>query len=96
MSDVTEGCCHHNACGQRGYCMINRIEELEAKLREAALQELSSLNQADEARQAQLDAEAKLAKAVEALEGIVTDNTWDKTYMKCRKVLRELKGGKDE
>lgn len=45
-----------------------RIEELEAKLRKSALQELSALGQAMEAYQSQLAAEAKLAKAVEALK----------------------------
>jgi hypothetical protein len=44
--------------------------ELEAKWREAALSELSALGQASEAYTAQLEAEAKLAKAVEALERI--------------------------
>ena len=33
--NTDKGCCHHNACGQRGYCMINRIEELEDKLAKA-------------------------------------------------------------
>ena len=37
-------------------------EELEAKLRKSALQELSALGQASEAYQAQLAAEAKLSK----------------------------------
>ena len=40
--------------------MIDRIEELEAKLRKSALQEMSALGQASEAYQAQLAAEAKL------------------------------------
>jgi hypothetical protein len=37
--------------------------------------------------------EALLAKAGEALEGIITDNTWGlehKAYMECRKALAEL------
>ena len=41
-------------------------------------------------------AEAKLEKAVEALELIVVDNTWGlehQTYMKCRKALAEIKSG---
>ena len=46
----------------------DRIEALEVKLREVALSELSALGQASEAYTAQLDAEAKLAQAVEALE----------------------------
>ena len=39
--------------------------------------------------------EAKLAKAVEALEEIVIDDTWGlehAVYMKCRTTLAELKG----
>ena len=47
-----------------------RIQELEAKLRKSALQELSALGQASEAYQAQLAAEAKLERAVEALAKI--------------------------
>ena len=41
-------------------------------------------------------AEAKLEKAVKALELIVVDNTWGlehQTYMKCRKALAEIKSG---
>jgi len=44
-------------------------------------------------------AEAKLAKAVEALELIVVDNTWGlehQTYMKCRTTLAEIKGESHE
>lgn len=44
-----------------------RCEELEAKLRKSALQEIAALGQASEAYQAQLAAEAKLTQAVEAL-----------------------------
>ena len=44
-----------------------RCEELEAKLRKSALQEMSALGQASEAYQAQLAAEAKLERAVEML-----------------------------
>ena len=46
--------------------------------------------------QAVRDLEAKLEKAVEALELIVVDNTWGlehQTYMKCRKALAEIKSG---
>ena len=46
----------------------DRIEALEAKLRKSALQELSALGQAEDAYQAQLAVEAKLAKALEKLE----------------------------
>ena len=44
-----------------GEIKCNRCEELEAKLRKSALQELSALGQASEAYQSQLAAEAKLA-----------------------------------
>jgi hypothetical protein len=39
--------------------------------------------------------EANLAKAVEALEAIIVDDTWGlehSVYMKCRVTLKELKG----
>ena len=54
------------------YVRADRIDELEAKLKEASLQSISDLGQAQQAYQAQLLAEAKLAKAVEALEQIAT------------------------
>lgn len=41
----------------------------------------------------------KLAKAVEALELIVVDNTWGldhKTYMKCRATLAGIRGESHE
>ena len=41
------------------------------------------------------DLEAKLAKAVEALEAIVVDDTWGldhDVYMMCRAALAEIKG----
>jgi hypothetical protein len=41
------------------------------------------------------ECEARLGKAVEALREIVVDDTWGldhKTYMNCRKVLREIEG----
>jgi len=46
----------------------NRIEELEAKLRKSALQELSALGQASEAYQAQLAAEARIVDLEAKLE----------------------------
>ena len=84
-----------------------RCEELEAKLRKSALQELSALGQASEAYQAQLEAEAKLAKAVEELkmaDQAIMENTTDQdllmwgeqTVSHIRTTLAELKGGKDE
>ena len=48
-----------------------RIEELEAKLRKSALQELSALGQASEAYQAQLAAEAKLAQQDDLMQAAV-------------------------
>ena len=51
--------------------MIDRIEELEAKLRKSALQELSALGQASEAYQAQLAAEAKLAQQDDLVQAAV-------------------------
>ena len=50
-----------------GVIKCPRCEELEAKLRKSALQEMSALGQASEAYQAQLAAEAKLERAVEML-----------------------------
>ena len=49
-----------------------RIEELEADLRKMALDCIAADGQAAEAYQAQLAAEAKLAKAVEALKRIAS------------------------
>ena len=46
----------------------DRIEELEAKLRKSALQELSALGQASEAYQAQLAAEARIVDLEAKLE----------------------------
>lgn len=49
------------------YVRANRIEELETQLREALMQSLADLGQAQDAYAAQLKAEARLAKAVELL-----------------------------
>jgi hypothetical protein len=48
----------------------NRIEELEADLRKMALDYLAAEGQAAEAYQAQLVAEVKLQKAIDALEKV--------------------------
>ena len=56
--------------GAQQYIRADRIAELEAKLKEASLQSISDLGQAQDAYQAQLLAEAKLAEAVEALDRI--------------------------
>ena len=50
---------------------LDGIEELEAKLRKSALQELSALGQASEAYQAQLAAEAKLAQQDDLVQAAV-------------------------
>lgn len=64
-------------CGEyAGSPIADRIAELEAKLRASVMQELASLGQAQDAHQAQLEAEAKLAKAVELLSRAV-DMTGD-------------------
>jgi hypothetical protein len=88
----------------------NRIEELEAKLREMALDCLAAEGQAAEAYQAQLAAEAKLAKLVAALkrsaEGwsnalelniIASQHRTSAGILRdeARSVLAELKGGTD-
>ena len=69
---MDEGCCHRNACEQRGYCMINRIEELIAERDEA-------WKRADHAEKMWGEAEVKLAKAsarIEELEAIRMMNEW--------------------
>ena len=69
-----------------------RIEELEAQLRKSALQELSALGQASDAYQAQLAAEAKLAKAVEALKGLMMHmpDYADTVWIEAADTLAEL------
>ena len=73
------------------------VEKLDAELRSMALDYLAAEGQAAEAYQAQLAAEAKLAKAVEALEEIANRGWSDTTTeqdMKhiARTTLAELKG----
>ena len=65
LRSMLEGNLRPSPIGQKA---ADRIEELEAQLREARMQSLSNLGQADEAYQAQLAAEAKLEKAVSRLE----------------------------
>ena len=79
--------------------MQERIAELEAKLRSMALDCLAADGQAAEAYQAQLAAEAKLAKAVEALRfygGVMPDSFSPSQDggSKARTTLAELKGEK--
>lgn len=56
--------------GHDGWEAADRIEQLEKEKREAALDAIAALGQAQDAYEAQLGAEAKLAKAVEALEKV--------------------------
>jgi hypothetical protein len=80
----------------------DRIEELEAKLREMALDCLAAEGQAAEAYQTQLAAEAKLAKAVDALDWIGNhmvmsmalniDHFCGMMERRARTTLAELKG----
>ena len=91
------------------YVRADRIEELEAKLRKLAVQVLSALGQEMEAYQSQLAAEAKLAKAVEVLEGIIRldedyspfggelmQDRVERTWTNARTTLAELKGGSQD
>ena len=57
-----------------GYKALSaRVKELEKQNRELAMQELASLGQAQEAYEAQLAAESKLAKAVECMNDVSFD-----------------------
>lgn len=74
-----------------------RIAELETNLREAALQSLSDLGQAQEAYASQLEAETKLNKAIKAFEWL-EDELREHGYpdqgpmrSRCRSTLTELK-----
>jgi hypothetical protein len=83
-----------------------RIEELEADIRKMALDYLAADGQAAEAYQAQLAAEHKLAKAVEALERIASGEfsgrmltsmpPQDAAQYFARTTLAEMKGETDE
>ena len=57
--------------------MQERIEELEADLRKMALDVIAADGQSQEAYQAQLESEAKLAKAVTRLQHIAANKTTD-------------------
>ena len=88
--------------GQAGLFASAAADRIEAliKERDAALH-LAHTRKAfvEEARDERDAFEAKLAKAVEALELIVVDNTWGlehQTYMKCRTTLAEIKGESHE
>jgi chromosome segregation ATPase len=76
----------------------DRIEELEADLRKMALDYLAAEGQAAEAYQAQLEAEAKLSRAVEGLQHYACDCviSCEQLNGSCgdmaRTTLAELKG----
>lgn len=74
--------------------LIDRIEELEAKLKDMALTVLVAEGQAADAYKAQLDAEAKLAAVIAAyrIEAMKRD---DYTHDAFDKHIAELTGGKD-
>jgi hypothetical protein len=88
MSDIP----HCTGCGEYpGDFVADRIEELEADLRKMALDYLAAEGQAAEAYQAQLAAEAKLKKAVEAIEKMRHASDAMMLYI-ARTTLAELKG----
>jgi predicted RNase H-like nuclease (RuvC/YqgF family) len=80
----------------------DRIEELEVDLRKMALDYLAAEGQAAEAYQAQLEAEAKLSRAVEGLQHYACDCviSCEQLNGSCgdmaRTTLAELKGETDE
>jgi hypothetical protein len=78
---------------------LARIEELEAKLQDMALDCLAAQGQAEEAYQAQLAAEAKLAEAVGVMEALIdahnanlTVDEIDVLLWEVQLCLIELKG----
>jgi outer membrane murein-binding lipoprotein Lpp len=79
-----------------------RIEELEVDLRKMALDYLAAEGQAAEAYQAQLEAEAKLSRAVEGLQHYACDCviSCEQLNGSCgdmaRTTLAEMKGETDE
>jgi hypothetical protein len=86
--------------------VADRIKELEADLRKMALDYLAAEGQAAEAYQAQLAAEAKLAKAVDSLDWIgnhmvmsmaLNEDHLCRMMKQCaRTTLAELKGETDD
>jgi hypothetical protein len=93
---------HHKDCGHYPHSLTkvnaDRIEELEADLRKMALDYLAAEGQAAEAYQAQLEAEAKLSRAVEGLQHYACDCviSCEQLNGSCgdmaRTALAELKG----
>lgn len=111
MSDYLVKRARHNALADMPHfasvelieALADRIEELEADLRKMALDLIAADGQAAEAYQAQLAAEAKLAKAVDVIDWALI--CWDAhdTYgcmmqgdwvSDARTTLAELKGEK--
>jgi hypothetical protein len=84
------------------YVRADRIEELEAEIKSMAMDCLVAKGQASDAYQAQLLAEAKLAKAVEALQWLKVEirghgfSDEGRMLTMCISTLAELTGGKDE
>jgi len=75
-----------------GYANAQTVETLEKVARDNANATMEQINRT-------LAAEAKLAKAVEALGAIVVDDTWGldhDVYMMCRATLKEIKGESHE
>ncbi len=61
MGQIMAECdCQHHGCEMRGYCMAEKIVQLEQKVDEVERKRVKWMNKSD-------DAEARLAKAVEAL-----------------------------
>ncbi|EDM70796.1 hypothetical protein RAZWK3B_15403 [Roseobacter sp. AzwK-3b] len=99
-------CITMEGCGDDlRHAAADRIEGLEAELREARMQSLSDLGQAHDAYQARLEAETKLAKAVGALGDIYDgEPEWpddpkkelDWCRNRARATLAELEAEKDK
>ena len=76
-------------CYGTGYDMMSRIEQLEERLKAAT----------DDAKEAETYAEeleAKLTKAVGALDKIKRTDNLVGVFAACERTLAELTGGKDE
>jgi len=86
MGQIMAECdCRHSACEMRGYCMVGRIEEMEAALDSAEIEHGMTSNgnlwrfwskrACDTAKQNSA-LEAKLARLREALEVFADDKNW--------------------
>ena len=74
----------------------DEIERLNKELRERTMSELSALGQAQEAYEAQVVLEEKMAKAVEALSAIEGWSNNPRIGEFASETIAELTGGKDE